>query len=476
MSQAFLITFAAMRKSIAAILILMLGLNAVAAEYPYAKLYKNTPVALEQAQLPVIPDFSVRITDFANGEDCTLAFPKAIKELAKQGGGHLIVPAGTWIAGPIVLKSGIDLHLEEGATIVFTNDKSAYFKKDADGKPIVNGRALPCISADKCTDISITGKGTLNGNGQWWRYAKKGKLCEAEWQELLDMGGTLNEKGDLWFPYNLNSGYPNITDSPEKEEAIRNHLIIIKRSSRVLIQGVTVCNSPKFHINPSQCTDVVLDGVTVKCPWNAQNGDGIDIGNSQRVLVTGCTVDCGDDGICMKGGSGQKGLEAGPCRDILICNNTVLHAHGGFVIGSDYSGGMEKIVVRNCVFDGSDIGLRFKSMPGRGGKCQDIWISDITMRNIPDAAISFRCDYADVSYKTLASGEGKPAEFLPDFSNIHISKVNCESCATGIFASGLAGADCVHEIFISKSRFECSKKNLDVDESTTRLYLKKLKF
>lgn len=461
-------------------ILMLLPVQADAGNYPYEKLYSRLPVELERAQLPVIPENSIELTAFGavgNGvNDCSEAFRKAIRDLDKQGGGHLVVPEGTWLTGPIKLKSRIDLHLEDGATILFTNDKRAYFKKDAEGQAIIEGRAQACISADKCEDISISGKGVIDGNGQWWRYAKRSKLSDEEWAQLLAMGGTVSEKGGLWFPYNLNNGIPNLTNSPEKEEAIRNHLIIIKRSSRVLIQGVTICNSPKFHINPAQCTDVILDGVTVRCPWNAQNGDGIDIGNSQRVLVTGCVVDCGDDGICMKGGSGKKGLEAGPCRDILICGNTVLHAHGGFVIGSDFSGGMEKIVVRDCIFDGSDIGLRFKSMAGRGGKCKDIWISDITMKNIPDAAISFKCDYADVSYKTLASGTGMTEGFLPDFSDIHISRVICDGCVTGIYASGMKDVDCVHDIHISKSRFICSGSNTDIDEATAKISLRKVRF
>lgn len=449
------------------------GLSSQSADYPYTKLYKALPVAVGKAQLPAIPQTAVSLDDFgAVGDgrtDCSEAFRKAIEALSSQGGGHLNVPAGTWLTGPLELKSKIDLHLEEGATVLFSPDKRLYFP---DG--IVKGRALPCLSASKCSDISITGKGKLDGNGQWWRYAKRSKLSDGEWNELLAMGGTVSPDGQLWFPFNLN-GWENLTDSPEKEEAIRNHLIIIKRCTRVLIRDVTVCNSPKFHINPAQCQDVILDGVKVFCPWNAQNGDGIDIGNSQRVLVTGCTVDCGDDGICMKGGTGANGLAAGPCKDILICNNTVLHAHGGFVIGSDVSGGMENIVVRNCVFDGSDIGLRFKSMTGRGGKCKNIHISNIRMRNIPDAAISFRCDYADVSYKTLSSGDGKPAEFLPDFSDIHISRVRCESCRTGISASGMKGASCVHDIVISRSRFKCSSKGLDIDTDTASLELNRVR-
>ena len=473
-----------MRKAIAAILLTMVSLGSQAGERSYEKLYRNLPVEMQQPEQPNIPSKKLYLSDFIKGSgalsgksreemqssDCSDAIAKAISMLEKMGGGSLVIGAGTWVTGPIELKSRIDLHLEAGATLLFTNDKSAYFPKDAEGRPIVKGRALPCIRAEKCEDISITGDGVLDGNGQWWRYAKRDKYESEEWNRLLEMGGSVSEDGKLWFPYNL-KGLPNLTGSPQEEEAIRNHMIILKRCKRIRIEGVTVRNSPKFHINPAQCEDVILENLKVTCPWNAQNGDGIDIGNCRRVLVSGCLVDCGDDGICMKGGSGEKGLKAGPCRDILICGNTVLHAHGGFVIGSDFSGGMENIVVRDCIFDGSDIGLRFKSMAGRGGRCKNIYINNIRMRNIVDAAISFDCGYADVTYKTLASGDGKGAEFLPDFSDIHISNVRCNGCGTGIFARGMQGYDCVYDIFISDCIIRKAKKNLDVDESTTRLNL-----
>ena len=217
-----------------------------------------------------------------------------------------------------------------------------------------------------------------------------------------------------------------------------------------------------------------MDGITVRCPWNAQNGDGIDIGNSERVLVVNCRVDVGDDGICMKGGSGESGLAAGPCRDILIRDNIVFRAHGGFVIGSDFSGGMERIVVRDCSFSGTDTGLRFKSAPDRGGVTKDIYISGITMNDIRDAAVTFKCDYSDVTYRD--PGAAVDQRFMPHFTDIHISDVVCRECAVAVEASGIPGTDAVHGITISDCTFFHFGEATLIDPSTTDIKLENVRF
>lgn len=448
----------------------LLSLAANAGDYD--RYYQDLPIALEKAAQPVILDRSVRLTDFGAAGDgvtlCTDAFEAAISSLAAEGGGHLIVPSGVWLTGPIVLKSGIDLHLERGAILQLTPDKRLHFSSTE-----YDDRANPGISAEKCHDISITGEGIIDGNGKYWRYAKREKMSDTEWKDLRKLGGSVSEDGKFWFPDHLKH-FEDLTSSPEDEEALRAHLIIIKRCERVLIQGVTVQNSPRFHVNPTRCEDVILDGITVRCPWNAQNGDGIDIGNSRRVLVVNCTVDVGDDGICMKGGSGQSGLNAGPCTDILIRDNTVFHAHGGFVIGSDYSGGMDRIVVKDCTFSGTDTGLRFKSAPDRGGRTNDIYISDITMNDIREAAVTFQCDYSDVTYKDR--GNGADLSFMPDFSDISISRVVCRECGTGVEAAGIPGINAIHDITLTDCVFFHTGKATSIDEETADVRLENVRF
>ena len=199
----------------------------------------------------------------------------------------------------------------------------------------------------------------------------------------------------------------------------------------------------------------------MRCPWNAQNGDGIDVMQCVRVLISGCTVDVGDDGICLKGGVGQKGLEEGPCKDILIENNIVFHAHGGFVIGSEFSGGMQNITVRNNVFSGTDTGLRFKSAPERGGLTQNIRISDISMTDIKDEAIVFQTDYADRPAGGKEKKASKKDAFVPEFTDIAISGVVCRGCHTAIRAKGTL--ETVHDISVSDCVFFYTDKATDID-------------
>lgn len=456
-----------MKKTLTLAVALLLGLaSAVAADY--TEYYKNLPVKMVQPELPSIPDYSVNLKDFgAVGDGLTLntqAFEKAIKALDKKGGGHLVVPEGVWLTGLISLKDNIDLHLERNAIIMATPDRTQHFKTK-DG--VTERKATPLITASKRHDVSITGEGAIDGNGAVWRPVKRSKVSDVEWKEFCDMGGTQKEDGKLWFPFNLKS-QPNLADTPEAQESMRTHLIRLTNCDRVLVQGVTIQNSPKFHLIPTCCTNVVVDGTTIRCPWNAQNGDALDISCCRKVLLVNNTIDAGDDGICMKGGAGKKAAPDGPCEDILIQDNTVYHAHGGFVIGSEFSNGMKNIVVRHNRFQGTDTGLRFKSGIGRGGKTEDIYVSDIMMTDIKNEAVIFECTYADKKYSVKDDG-GKTvvpanAECVPEWSDVHISNVVCRGAKTGVSAHGLPGYECLKNITISNSTFFYTSKDKDIDD------------
>ena len=262
----------------------------------YSSYYKNLPVNITQATAPVIPNNTVNIKDFGGvGDGLTLnteAFRKAISALNKKGGGHLVVPSGIWLCGLISLKDNIDLHLEKNAILLASPDKN-HFIKEKDGKK--DTKCSPMISASKRKNISITGEGIIDGNGAFWRPVKRSKVSDTEWKEFTYMGGTEAEEGKLWFPFNLKN-YGNVANTPEAQEKMRTHLIRVTDCENVLISGVTIQNSPKFHLIPTRCTNVIVDGVTIRCPWNAQNGDGLDISSCKNVLVVNNTIDVGDDG------------------------------------------------------------------------------------------------------------------------------------------------------------------------------------
>lgn len=453
-----------MRKVLFICFIIMVASNAFG-QNKYAKYYENLPVAMPTVSAPVIPELAVSLKDFGGvGDGVTMntkAFKDAINKLNKAGGGHLNVPAGVYLTGAIKLRSNIDLHVERNAVILFSPDKKDFLTIGKDGKP--TGKITAAITASGATNISITGEGIIDGNGAWWRGVKHDKMSSVEWKAYKDMGGVEADGGKLWYPYDLKH-YDNVADTYQAQEKMRTHMIILSKCKNILMKDVTLKNSPKFHFVPRQCDNLIVDNVKVRCDWNAQNGDAIDITNCKNVLVVNCAIDAGDDGICMKGGQGARGVEQGLSENINIQDNTVFRAHGGFVIGSDVAGGMHNIVVRNNTFSGTDAGLRFKSSVGRGGKTSNIFISNIYMNDIKDAAITFETTYFD-NHVGAAQDNFAPekVEFAPDFGDIHISNVVCRGTKIGVEAHGSQGM--VHDITIDNATIFYNEKATDIDET-----------
>ena len=190
--------------------------------------------------------------------------------------------------------------------------------------------------------------------------------------------------------------------------------------------------------------------------------------------MTRCKVDVGDDGICLKGGVGEEGVKYGPCQNILIVNNTVYHAHGGFVIGSEFSGGMFNIVVCDNTFSGTDKGLRFKSGPGRGGQTRNIYISRIYMSDIITEAVAFETSYTDKPVGSSGNtGNSVTVDFIPEFSDIHISNVICRDARTAIVARG--NINMIHDISLVDCIFFYTTNEKAVDDPAM-LQLSNVKF
>ena len=425
------------------------------AQTKYSHYYTNLPCAVEQVQEVVIPDYTVNIVDFGgvgDGQtDCSEAFAAALKHLKKQGGGHLIVPDGKWLTGPIKLISNFDLHLADNATIVFSPNKELYVQP-SDTLRDGSKKCHALIHGSKLENVAITGHGTLDGQGIYWRPVKQKKVTEGIWYSLLEMGGTVQQDGNsknwkVWYPFNLNKdlSVPNIAADAITQEKMRPHLVNITDSRNVLMENVHLLNSPKFHFVPTRIQNLIIDGVNIRCPHWAQNGDAMDPGNVQVALIVNCNISCGDDGICMKGGVGEKGVEAGPQRDFLICNDTVYRAHGGFVIGSEFSGGMQRLVVKDCRFEGTDIGCRFKSAPGRGGWCEDIYCYDIIMKDIIESAFLIQSGYADRGAGVSATDKDNKDAFFPDWSNITFRNITCIGSKQAVDIQGLKGKP-VHNV------------------------------
>ncbi len=462
-----------MKKKVAYMVLAWLAYaGALAGEYD--KYYEALPVEVARVEVPDIPSNEVSVADFGGVGDgvtnCTEAFRRAMAHLTEMGGGRLVVPVGVWITGPIELMDNTELYVERGAMIYFSPDKRQYL-----GHSDREERVLPCIYAVKRSNIAITGEGTIDGNGSQWRPVKRNKQSDVEWKQYLFMGGTVTDDGTLWYPWQLKNKYPDIVESPKMYESRRNDLIRLYGCTNVMVKGVTVQNAPRFHVHPCNSRNVIIDGVRVRCPWNAQNGDGIDFSDVNVGLIVNNMVDVGDDGICMKSSVAKKDTPASGCEDIVVQDNTVFHAHGGFVLGSNTTSGIRRMVVRHNRFMGTDTGLRFKSGLGRGGKTEQLFISDILMSDIAKDAIVFQCDYSDHD----ADGTPKRSKMLtekqlkrvPEFQDIHISNVICRGCRTGVKAKGLQDMQCVHNIDIENSTIVYTKAAQQVDKATTDIKL-----
>ncbi len=455
------------RKSM--VLALALGLAAVSASAAdYAKYYTDMPVKINQVRDFSIPDYSVKISDFGGVNDGvtlnTKAFEDAIAHLSQKGGGHLIVPEGIWYTGPIVFDHNIDLHLDRGALLLFSENLADYPVVKSDWEGLNTYRAVSPLTARGKKNISITGEGTINGNGQCWRPVKKAKLTEAQWKKLTQTGVT-SEKGDIWFANeNILKAYGSKelqekvhTGDPQALEAahdfLRPVLVSFIGCTNVLLQGVTFENSPAWNVHPLMCENLIVDNVNIRNPWYAQNGDGIDIESCTNVLLVNSSFDVGDDAICLKSGKDKDGRDRGvPSSNVLIEGCTVYHGHGGFVIGSEMSGGCKDIVARNCVFIGTDVGLRFKSTRGRGGVVENIYVDNIKMTDIPGEALIF-----DMYYGIKPGAPVPPVtEETPSFKNIFIKDVTCRSAGRAALFNGLPEMP-MKNVVLEDCRFRADK-------------------
>ena len=425
--------------------------------------YANLPFEMPKVERPVIPAREVSIVDFgAVGDGMTLnteAFAAAIDNLAEQGGGKVNVPDGIWFTGPIVLKDNIELHLSNHAMILFSPDQSLYPLTEIIFEGLNTWRMQSPISARGVKNVAITGGGVIDGSGDAWRMVKQSKVTESAWKKLVASGGIVD--GTNWFPtesyyrgqkgatdQNVNENMRTKEDFEPIRDFLRPVMVAIHNCDNVLLEGVTFQNSPCWTVHPAICTNLTIDGVTVRCPAYAQNGDGLDIESCKNVLVINSSIDAGDDAICIKSGKNEDGRKRGiPCENVIVQNCIVFHGHGGFVVGSEMSGGVKNVCVRDLTFSGTDVGLRFKSTRGRGGVVENIFIENITMNNILTDGLLFDLFYGGKSAsEALADGDegevtdmpAKPVdETTPAFRNIDIKNVRCNGARRAMLFNGL---------------------------------------
>ncbi|MEN9729376.1 MAG: hypothetical protein RLZ91_493, partial [Bacteroidota bacterium] len=272
----------------------------------------------------------------------TGAIQQAIQQASQQGGGVVLIPAGFWISGPITILSNVNLHVAQGAVLQFSSNPKDYPLVRTNWEGVDAIRAQSPISALGARNIAITGFGIIDGAGEAWRPVKKGKLTSGEWDKLVRSGGVLDGKKETWYP-SAGALKASTMDQPgvvaagfteanteEIKEFVRPNMISLRECEQVLLEGVTFQNSPAWNVHPLLCKHLTVENITVKNPWYAQNGDGIDIESCEYVTVRNSRFDVGDDGICIKSGKDAEGRKRGrPSAHILIENCVVFHGHGG---------------------------------------------------------------------------------------------------------------------------------------------------
>ncbi len=353
----------------------------------------------------------------------TEAIRKAIDAAVSAGGGTVFFAPGQYLTGPVHLKSNITLFVDAGAVLKFSTDFDDYM-------PMVRTRwegtdltgFSPLIYADKAENIAITGRGILDGQGEtWWNYFRALKQdhkktgvwkTDSRWQqELIRQNTTLELPDD---PEMLKMGF------------LRPPFIQVLECKNVAIQDVKIINSPFWTINPVYSDNVTVRGVTIDNPDDSPNTDGIDPESCRNVHISDCHINAGDDCVTIKSGRDRQARRINrPAENYTITNCTMLHGHGGVVIGSEMSGGVKKIAVSNCVFEGTDRGIRIKTTRGRGGVVEDVTFSNIVMKDIRGEAITLNMFYSDVPPEPVT-------ERTPRFKNIHLSGITGDAEQAGV--------------------------------------------
>lgn len=367
--------------------------------------------------------------------DNTSVFKTALDKLKSSGGGKLVVEEGVWRVGAIDLFSDTELHIQKGAVLSFIEDAMIYEPVYTRWEGVDCYAMHSLIRAEGQTNVSITGEGIIEGNGSYWWNLRNEKRAKGQKEPKEE------------YEKRLASLNPGFEAQPgggggRENQFLRPCLVEFSKCSDVTIEGVTFRNSPFWTIHPLYSSWVRLRNVTIENPADAPNTDGIDIDSCTNVVIEGCTVSVGDDGICLKSGSGESGIKAAkPTENVLVKNCTVKNAHGGIVIGSETAAGIRHVLAENSFFPQTDRGIRIKSRRGRGGEIFDIQLRNLEMSdNLCPIAINmfYKCGITDVN-SPLFSLDAQPiTEETPYIHDVTIDGVKAVRCkASAGFIAGL---------------------------------------
>ncbi len=416
---------------------------------PIDEAFKDASKIEKQIKKTSFPKTTYNITDFgAKPNDevnlCHDAINQAIVTCCLNGGGTVIVPKGIFHTGPITLKSNVNLHIEEGATLKFSTDQSLYFPAVLtrwEGIDCYN--AHPLIYAYGETNIAITGKGTIDGQGSnetWW------SMCGAPrygWKE--GMVAQRNGGREKLLQYGETST-PVYKRKMTPEDGLRPQMINFHSCNTVLIEDVTLLNSPFWVIHPLFCESLTVKGVQI---FNrGPNGDGCDPESCKNVLIENCMFDTGDDCIAIKSGRNEDGRKWDiPSENIIVRNCQMKNGHGGVVVGSEISGGYRNLYVEDCQMDSPQLDrvIRIKTSTCRGGVIENVFVRNITVGQCKEAVL-----HIDLQYENR---ENCKRGFIPTVRNIHLKNITCEKSDLGVYIRGLDDSENVYNVSVEDCHF-----------------------
>ena len=442
-----------MKKLLSLLLLSLLGSFVAEANEWDADVYQQIEQSIQEPQIGgkdyVITKFGASVD--ASAADNQKAIQKAIDKCSKRGGGRVIVPAGCFLTGAIHLKSHVELHIEEGATLLFAFEPELYPIVETAWEGLDCFNLSPCIYACRQTDIAITGTGTIDGGGSketWWTWVG---VAHFGWKE----GGISQSRearprllrcAEDGVPMTDAQGNHTLERTFGPEDGLRPQLVNFLECQRVLLEDVTLLDSPFWVIHPLRSTDITVR--RVKIINKGPNGDGCDPEACDRVLIENCFFSTGDDCIAVKSGRNRDGREHGMAsQNIIIRNCEMKNGHGGVVIGSEISGGARNIFAHDCVMDSPNLDrvLRIKTNSCRGGIIENIYVKDIKVGQCGESVLKINLDYDH--NEICCRGN------FPTVRNVLMENVTCEKSKYGVQIIGLDDDTFVYDIDVRNCRF-----------------------
>jgi polygalacturonase len=383
-------------------------------------------------EVPVFKDKTYSVVDFgavAGGVfDSTLAINLAIRTCSSEGGGKVLIPSGKYLSGPINLENNVNLHLEEGAEILFSTNPLDYpiVHTSYEGTELMN--YSPLIYAYKKSNIAVTGKGVLNGqasNENWWWWSGSETYG---WSK-----GMPNQKDPLNLFRLMDMAEEGVSVSERvfgEGHYLRPTFVDFFECTNVLLKDIKIINAPFWVIHPMKSSNVTIDGVTVQS--HGPNNDGCDPEYSKNVIIKNCTFNTGDDCIAIKSGRNADGRRVAiPSENIIVKNCKMIDGHGGVVIGSEISAGVRNVFVDNCVMDSPNLerAIRIKTNSKRGGLIENVYVRNLEVGQVKEAVLKI-----NMFYGIYGNQEG---DFIPQVRNVFLENINVKNGGQyGILAKG----------------------------------------